>query len=89
MEEVAAATGYGKSNFCKIFKEVTGETFHSVLNKKRIQSACDLLSETNMQISEIAAQVGFMETKTFCRVFKSSMGISPGAYRQHKKSGSA
>ena len=82
VEEVAAATGYGKSNFCKVFKAVTGDTFHNVLNRKRIQSACDLLLETDMQISEISAQVGFAETKSFCRVFKESTGKTPGQYRK-------
>ena len=82
VDEVAAATGYGKSNFCKVFKAITGDTFHNVLNRKRIQSACDLLRETNMQISEISAQVGFAETKSFCRVFKETVGTTPGGYRK-------
>lgn len=85
VEEVAAATGYGKSNFCKIFKQVTGDTFHNVLNRKRIQSACDLLRETNMQISEIGAQVGLNEPKTFCRVFKALVDKTPGEYRKCSK----
>lgn len=85
VDDVAAATGYGKSNFCKIFKEVTGDTFHSVLNRKRIQSACDLLSETNMQISEIGAQVGLNEPKTFCRIFRKTVGKTPGEYRKSGK----
>ena len=84
VEEVAAATGYGKSNFCKIFKAVTGDTFHNVLNRKRIQSACDLLRETDMQISEISAQVGFGEPKSFCRVFKETVGTTPGSYRKSR-----
>lgn len=84
VEAVATATGYGKSNFCKIFKEVTGDTFHNVLNRKRVQNACDLLRETNMQISEIAAQVGFEETKSFCRVFKATVGSTPGQYRKSR-----
>ena len=72
VDDAAEATGYGKSNFCKIFKMITGDTFHNVLNSQRVESACGLLSETNMSISEIAATVGFGETKSFCRIFRRS-----------------
>ncbi len=82
VDHAATVSGYGKSNFCKIFKNITGDTFHNILNKQRIEVACSLLSETNMQISEIALQVGLSEPKTFCRVFKSVMGITPGMYRK-------
>ena len=84
VEDAAAATGYGKSNFCKIFKNITGDTFHNVLNRQRVESACAFLSETNLPISQIASQVGFGETKTFCRVFKSVTGQTPGEYRKTK-----
>ncbi len=82
VENAATETGYGKSNFCKIFKNITGYTFHSMLNKYRCESACGLLSETDMSVSEIAQTVGFYEAKTFCRVFRSFFGITPGEYRK-------
>lgn len=87
VDDAAAATGYGKSNFCKIFKSITGDTFHNVLNRQRVESACGLLGETNIPISEIATLVGFCETKTFCRVFKSVTAHTPGQYRKMKNTG--
>ena len=83
LEDAAALSGYGKSNFCKIFKNITGDTFHNILNKQRVEVACNLLSETNLPISEIAQKVGLCEPKTFCRVFKSFMGVTPGTYRKN------
>ncbi len=83
--DAALATGYGKSNFCKIFKNIVGDSFHNVLNHQRIKSSYGLLSETNMSITEIAQEVGFGEAKTFCRVFKSVAGVTPGVYRKQKK----
>ena len=82
VEDAARATGYGKSNFCKIFRSTVGDTFHSLLNRQRVESACGLLRETDLPIAEIAVQVGFGEAKTLCRVFKSILGISPGEYRK-------
>ena len=81
VDDAAMISGYGKSNFCKIFKDITGSTFHTLLNKQRVETACDLLTETYMPISEIGAQVGLSEPKTFCRIFKAVMGVSPGTYR--------
>ena len=81
VEIAAAATGYGKSNFCKIFKNVVGDSCHRVLNQCRVQNACGLLTGTDMPISAVAQEVGFGETKTFCRVFKSVEGVTPGTYR--------
>ena len=85
VEDAAAATGYGKSNFCKIFKSVVGESFHKALNRQRVRSACGLLSETDMSISSIAEEVGFSEAKTFCRVFGHLMGLTPGEYRRKER----
>ena len=81
VEHAAAATGYGKSNFCKIFRAVTGETFHHALNRRRIQAARDLLGGTDMPIATVAAEVGIPEPKTFSRVFREIEGISPSEYR--------
>ena len=85
VESAAGATGWGKSNFCKIFKDITGETFHTMLNKKRVESSTALLKETDMPIAEIALAVGFTEVKSFCRVFKSVTSLTPGEYRRGKK----
>jgi YesN/AraC family two-component response regulator len=82
LEDASRATGYGKSNFCKIFKEITGHTFHYLLNRQRVQGACDLLCQTELSIQQIAQQVGFGETKTFCRIFKEATALTPREYRK-------
>ena len=85
VDDAAAVTGYGKSNFCKIFKSVVGESFHRALNRQRVRNACGLLSETDMPISTVAEEVGFLESKTFCRVFGQIMNMTPGEYRRKSK----
>ena len=79
--ESIAATGYGKSNFCKIFRAVTGETFHHALNRRRIAAARDLLRGTALPIATVAAEVGIPEAKTFSRVFYEVEGVTPREYR--------
>lgn len=81
VDQAAAAAGYSKSNFCRVFKEVVGESFHKRLNRHRINCSMGLLCATSMSISDIATSVGFPETKSFCRVFREIMGITPSEYR--------
>ena len=83
IETVANMCGYSKSNFCKTFKQLLGQTFHNALNDYRINIACVFLTETNDSIEDIATQVGFADSKSFCRVFKQKKSISP---KQYKKS---
>ncbi len=85
LEDAAAACGYGKSSFCKIFKQTVGVSFHQYLNDYRIETAKYLLSDTNMSIENVADTTGFRDTKIFCRVFKQATGTSPGKFRSDTK----
>ena len=82
VKQAAQLCGYSKSSFCRVFKRITGYTFHQVLNRHRIQMACTLLKKTDSSVDQIAGEVGFSDTKTFCRVFKSETGVTAGQYRR-------
>lgn len=82
LEEVSNACGYSKSNFCKVFKSITGDTFHNVLNRHRVEIACLHLKSGNQSVEIIASSVGFADSKSFCRVFKKIMGESSGSYKK-------
>lgn len=79
---VSRECGYEKSNFCKIFKRNTGETFHKLLNRHRIDVACILLSDPALSIEQVAFSVGFSDVKSFCRVFRSVKGETAGNFRK-------
>ena len=85
VEDISAFCGYSKSNFCKIFKNITGDTFHNTLNRHRIEVACMLLRETNDTVEKFAQETGFSDAKSFCRVFKKLMGKNAGEYRKRIK----
>ena len=82
LDEVSDLCGYSKSNFCKLIKAITGESFHALLNRHRVDVACLRLAEPETSIEEIALSVGFADSKSFCRVFKKITGQSAGAYRK-------
>ncbi|MBR3978808.1 MAG: helix-turn-helix transcriptional regulator [Oscillospiraceae bacterium] len=81
LDRVSQLCGYSKSHFCRVFKNITGDTFHNVLNRHRIEIACLYLKESNTSVESVALQVGFPDAKSFCRVFKKQTGTTPNQYR--------
>jgi AraC-like DNA-binding protein len=61
-----------------------GTSYQAVLNTTRYHIACDLLKNTVLPLSEVAAQLGFSEPSAFYRTFKRQHGITPGQYRDNK-----
>lgn len=63
-------------------KALTGITPVSYIRKYRLQVAMNLLRTTDMNVSEIAYEVGFNDPNYFSRVFKTEFGNSPLDYRK-------
>ena len=66
-------------------KQESGMTFKQYLNSLRLTESKRLLQETKLSISEIAYQVGYSNVSHFNRVFKSSEGTAPSAFRNDNK----
>ena len=62
------------------FKEYTGENFSVYLEKKRINSACELLLKNEHTINDISEMVGYTNALSFRRAFKKIMGVSPSKF---------
>lgn len=81
LEEVAAASGYSRTYFIRLFKEIVGINFKYYLERERIELASDLLEMEEMSITEIAYAVGFNSFSSFWRAFKKLKGVSPREWR--------
>ena len=81
LEEVAAASGYSRTYFSRLFKEIVGINFKDYLERERIEMASHLLSNEEMSITEISYAVGFNSFSSFWRAFKKRKGISPREWR--------
>ena len=52
------------------------------ITEKRIETACQLLEETDMQVKEIVGQVGYINVSSFTKLFREKMGMPPLKYRE-------
>ena len=59
-----------------------GTSYQNVLDELRIELACHYLTKTNLRLEIIAEKLGFTETRSFYRYFKSWVGKTAGEYRK-------
>lgn len=64
------------------FKKYLGENFLSFLNDIRVKHACALLASSEMQITDIALEVGFNSYGSFSRVFRQKKDMNATEYRR-------
>lgn len=68
-----------------IFKSVTGIGIKEYITKVKLKEAERLLLHTGNTIADVSAALGYDNTRTFQRAFKSNYGISPSEYRKINK----
>lgn len=71
--------------FSKKFHKYMGVSPMEYLMQKRIKKAKTLLTRSNKQICDIAAEVGYIDQFQFSNIFKKHTNISPTEYRNAYK----
>lgn len=82
LEEMSHALGYSYRYMSGVVNRFFNQPFPSIINRYRINYACDLLLNTDKDITEIALLCGFGSMRNFNRNFKSVMGVAPRLYRK-------
>ena len=86
LEEMASAMGMGRVPFYHKVRGITTKTPAEIVRELRLKHACTLLVNTNINMSELAINVGFMTAENFIKIFKEKFGLSPLEYRlKHRK----
>ena len=70
------------SRYSALFRSCTGLAPKEYLIRLRMRSAMEMLTRTNMSVSQIARAVGYEDPLYFSRLFKKHMGASPRAVRR-------
>ncbi len=82
-------TNLNRTSLNRKFKAQFSYTCMEYLLNYRLKISQELLSNTNMKISEIAESCGFQYDTYFIRQFTAKLGISPAMYRKNPQAYSA
>lgn len=84
VENYASSRGMSVSWFIRSFKQYTKTTPRQYIMNIRMMNAQILLENTNYNITEIGAIVGYDNPLYFSRIFRKQKGVSPSAYRRQR-----
>ncbi len=74
--------GISRTSFYELSSQCLDCSVMQYIKRIRIEKAKKLLQETDLSITEISEQIGFLDYNYFMRVFKKETGISCKEYRQ-------
>jgi AraC family transcriptional regulator, melibiose operon regulatory protein len=81
IEDVAKAVSVHPAYLHRIFKRETGQTVGQYLTNLRIDKAKQLLSRTDIPVTEIGDSIGLNSSQYFSTLFRKHTGRTPRAYR--------
>ncbi|MCD0064064.1 helix-turn-helix transcriptional regulator, partial [Streptococcus agalactiae] len=82
VEEIAKSCNLNRHYFCRLFREQTNSSPQQFLIQYRLSKACALLKNRNLNLSDIAEQIGYSNQFNFSAAFKRQYGISPRQWRK-------
>ena len=85
VEELSTQFHTSRSTFYKRVVLLTGKTPVEFIRHIRLRRAADLLEKSQLNVAEIAYEVGFNNPKYFTQYFKAQFGCIPSAYRSNTK----
>lgn len=85
LESVAEEFTVSANYLSRFFKQETGCSFIQYVTMLRMDRARELLVNTDKQIKDIVADIGYIDVANFVRKFKNYEGITPGQYRERMR----
>ena len=89
LDELGQRVGLGRSTFSARFTKLVGQSMYRYLIARRMEEAAFLLESSHDGIARIAIRVGYETAAAFSKVFLRHHGLSPGRYREVRRSGGA
>lgn len=88
IEDLTIHLGVSRTQLHRKVKSLTGLSVTNYMNKIRIEKAKSYLLNTELNINEIAFEVGYEDPAYFSRVFKKITTLSPDIFRKNNKNNS-
>ncbi len=85
VQNMAEYFGMSSPTISLFFKNDCHITISDYLTEIRMNYAKELLLQEKYTLNEIVGMIGYLNTSSFIRKFKSIYGLTPGQYIKHKK----
>ncbi|TFH24984.1 MAG: AraC family transcriptional regulator [Bacteroidia bacterium] len=82
LEKIAEMVHMAPASACRFFKFSTGLTIFEYLNKIKIDYACNLLLNTELNVVDISYDCGFNNLSHFNKQFRKFLGKTPTEFRK-------
>lgn len=82
LDSLAEITHINKFYLAHSFTECVGQSPISYLTERRLAACKELLSSSNLSVTQIATSAGFSSQSYFSQIFAKKVGISPRQYRK-------
>jgi AraC-like DNA-binding protein len=76
--------GVSRTRFAERFRHFLGEPPMAYLARWRLKLAAEILVSSNLNVGEIAAEVGYASEAAFNRAFKRDLGCPPAQFRRSR-----
>jgi AraC-like DNA-binding protein len=87
LARIADIVHMAPASVCRFFKSSTGQTIFEYLNKIKIDYACKLLLNTDLNVVDISFDCGFNNLSHFNKQFRRYTGKTPTRFRRIRESG--
>ena len=81
MRTIADHFGISERSISRVLKKSINKTYKEYLSQIRLEHACKLLIETDMDVRVIIKEVGYYDVSSFNRLFKQAFQMTPMEYR--------
>ncbi|OPA75594.1 hypothetical protein BVG16_19825 [Paenibacillus selenitireducens] len=85
LADLAEHVGLSKFYFNRLFTRHTGYSPLTYLTKVRLEQAIDRLRNTDLNVEDIALQIGYSSSSYLIRVFRQWFGCSPHEFRSRER----
>lgn len=85
VESLAARSGLSRAAFARRFNTLVGEPPMTYLTRWRMTTAAQLLRESDIPLTTVAARTGYGSEFAFAKAFKREFGLAPGGYRRQAR----
>ena len=84
LDELARAVHSSRSVLAQRFQELVGQSPMQYLTQWRMLLASNLLRRSNVPLSQVAEEVGYLTDAAFSRAFRREFGLPPAAWRRSR-----